>query len=78
MDLCGFFLANVALVLNKLYIICTDLTVQVFKSFFTYLWVWNITFYIVLCQWNNKNIFIPNIDDQITTYMFAFKSTHVA
>ena len=46
----GFFLANWALVFNKLYIICMDLTIQEFKSYVIYLCVWNITFYIALCQ----------------------------
>lgn len=34
-----------------------------------------ITLYIVLCQGDNTNIPILDIDDQSTTYMFASKGT---
>lgn len=34
--------------------------------------------HIVMCQGENKNIFILHIGDPSTMYVFAFKSTHVA
>ena len=50
---------------------------RVHNSYLIHLSVWNFIIYIVLGQGENKNILVLEIDDQDTTYIFAFKGTHV-
>ena len=44
-------------------------------SYSIYVCVCNLILYIVLCQGENENILILDIDDQNTMYAFASKGT---
>ena len=41
-----------------------------------YLWVWDIIYYIILCQGENKIILKCDIDDQNMKFVFASNDTH--
>jgi len=49
---------------------------QVHKSHFIHLRVRNLFIDIVLCQRENKNILVLDIESQNTTYVIAVKGTH--